>query len=281
MPRHEFDKGSKYLVQRQGRGVLWLGGARHVRRYRALQAELVQPRRLPDGLLEVFFQGRSKPDYVLVEVATYPERRALKQALEDLTLAHLHLRVVPEMLMLVLRPKGRFRVSGRHEVRSRLGWSQLGCGWKVVELWTLGAEELLAAGDVGLVPWVPLTRFDGPPEPLLERCRERIEQQAHPNDRENLLAVAQVMTRLRFPQPELVNLLGGTKVMIESPLIKELLAEDRQQAIMEVLTTRFGAVPQKVRKPLRSVVDLKRLTGLIRFAVECPDLEAFRQRLPS
>src|SRR4051795_8510664 len=27
MPRHEFDKSSKYLVQRQGKGVLWLGGA--------------------------------------------------------------------------------------------------------------------------------------------------------------------------------------------------------------------------------------------------------------
>jgi len=37
--------------------------------------------------------------------------------------------------------------------RSRLQWSRLACGWKVVELWQLAAEELLAAGDVGLVPW--------------------------------------------------------------------------------------------------------------------------------
>ncbi|NJO33733.1 MAG: AAA family ATPase [Rhodospirillales bacterium] len=36
-----------------------------------------------------------------------------------------------------------------HELRSRLGWSRLVGGWKVVELWTLSAEELLAAGDVG------------------------------------------------------------------------------------------------------------------------------------
>jgi hypothetical protein len=281
MPHHEFDKSSKYLVQRQGQGVLWLGGARDVRLCRALQAELVQPRQLPDGLLEVFFHGRSKPDYVLVEVATYPEKRVAQQALADLTLAHLYLRVVPELLILVLHPKGRFHVSGRHEVRSRLGWSQLGCGWKVVELWTLSAEELLAAGNVGVVPWVPLSKFDGPPEPLLERCRERIEQQAHPEDRANLLAVAQVLAKLRFPQPELLNLLGGTKVMIESPLIKELLAEEKQAAIGRALTVRFGKVPAEVTRRLRSVVTEKKLRELFDYAIVCPDIASFREQLLS
>jgi hypothetical protein len=69
--------------------------------------------------------------------------------------------------------------------------------------------------------------------------------------------------------------------MIESPLIKELRAEDRQEAILDVLTARFGAVPQNVRKPLRSVVELKRLRALTRVAAQCPDLETFRQHLPS
>ena len=41
--------------------------------------------------------------------------------------------------------------------------ARLACGWKVAELWRLVAEELLAAGDVGLVPWVPLTHFQGAP----------------------------------------------------------------------------------------------------------------------
>jgi hypothetical protein len=67
--------------------------------------------------------------------------------------------------------------------------------------------------------------------------------------------------------------------MIESPLINVLLAKNRQEAILDVLAARFGAVPQDVRKQLRSVVDLKRLKGLTRFAAQCPDLEAFRQRL--
>jgi hypothetical protein len=69
--------------------------------------------------------------------------------------------------------------------------------------------------------------------------------------------------------------------MIESPLIQEIVAEKLQEAIIEILTARFEAVPQNVRKPLCSAVDEKRLKRLIRFAAQCPDLEAFRQHLLS
>ncbi len=106
MPRQQFDKSSKYLLREHGRGILTLAGAADVRTCRPLQAELVQPRRLPDGLLEVFFRGRKEPDYVLVEVATYPEKRALNQAINDLMLSRQQLGRLPELLMLVLCPKG-------------------------------------------------------------------------------------------------------------------------------------------------------------------------------
>ena len=76
--------------------------------------------------------------------------------------------------------------------------ARLACGWKEVELWRLVAEELLAAGDVGLVPWVPLMHFQGAPaRPDLggEECRRRIEKQAVPEERANLLAVSQVLVQ--------------------------------------------------------------------------------------
>src|ERR1700738_372655 len=114
MARHEFDKSSKWLIQKHGNGILYLGRVREVRSWRALQAEWVQPRRLPDGLLEVIFHGRRTPDYFLLEVATYPEKRILEQALHDLMLAYHQLGVLPELLTVVLHPKGRFRVSGGH-----------------------------------------------------------------------------------------------------------------------------------------------------------------------
>src|SRR5579871_3933762 len=110
MARHERDKSSKWLLQRHGNSILYLGGIRNVQRCRALQAEMVQPRRLPDGLLEVTLRGQSRPDYFLVEVATYPEKRVLDQALNDLMLAKQHLGHLPELLVLVLREKGRWQV---------------------------------------------------------------------------------------------------------------------------------------------------------------------------
>jgi hypothetical protein len=162
-----------------------------------------------------------------------------------------------------------------------LGWSVLAGGWNVVELWTLEAGDLLAASDVGVVPWVPLTHFDGPPGDLLTRCRERIEQQAHPNDRDNLLAVSQVFARLKFPQPELLALLGGERVMIESPLIMELLAKTRQEDIVTVLKRRFGKVPPDIIKHLRVIVKEKKLNQLLGLAADCPSVEAFRDQLLS
>jgi len=66
--------------------------------------------------------------------------------------------------------------------------------WQVVELWTIPAEELLQAGDVGLIPWVPLTDFADPPERMLQRCREAIEERAPPGEKANLLAVTQVFS---------------------------------------------------------------------------------------
>ena len=57
--------------------------------------------------------------------------------------------MLPELLMLVLRPKGKLQIRGEHEVASPLGWSKLACRWKVVELWKVPAEDLLATARGG------------------------------------------------------------------------------------------------------------------------------------
>jgi hypothetical protein len=281
MPRQRFDLGSKWLLHNQGRGVLLVGGLKGVRRYQPMPGELVQSHRYPDGLLQVFLAGEKTPHHVLIEVATYPERRALKQALDDLALAYSALGHLPELLMLVLRPRGRFRIGGRHQVRSKLRLSRLEAEWRAVELWTLSAEEFLSAGDVGVVPWVPLMQFDGPPETLLERCAEKIEHEAHPEDCADLLAVSQVLTELRFPHPELVSILGGQRPMIESPLLQKLIAEKLHETIHEFLKARFGAVPRDVTRLLREIVEERKLKKLAGVAGKCPDLDAFRDALLS
>ena len=279
MARHEFDKSSKWLIQKHGNGILYLGGVRNVRSWRPLQAELVQPRRLPDGLLEVYFHGRQSPDFFLLEVATYPEKRVLNQALNDLTLAYHQLQVLPELLTVILNPKGGFKVWGKHELVSRLQWSRFTCRWKVVELWKLAADDLLATGNVGLVPWVPLTHFSGPPEPILEQCRLRIDQQALPQERDNLLVVSQILAHLRYNDSRLLAILGGKRVMIESPLIQEIVAESKQDDILAFLRARFDDLSEDIVERIRAIHSEKKLLALIKHAARCSHLDAFRKKL--
>jgi hypothetical protein len=281
MPRQRYDIGSKWLLHNQGLSALVVGGLKDVQRIEPMPAEIVQNRKYPDGLLRAFLRGESKPYPVLVEVATYPERRALRQAMDDLALAFSALRHLPELLMLVLRPKGSFRIHGRHEVQSELGLSRLEAAWKVVELWTLPAEEFLAAADVGATPWITLMDFAGPPEELLERCADKIEREASGHKKADLLAVAQVMTSLRFPDPELVRLLGGKELMFESPYLQELVAERVHEYIRDALKDRFGSIPRDVTKRLREIIDEKKLRQLNRVAAKCTDMEAFRAALLS
>ncbi len=276
MARQRFDIGSKWLLQRQGKGVLSLGGLNDVRRYEAMPGEIIQNRRFPDGLLKVFLGNDEEPHHVLTEIATFPERRALKQALDNLALAYSALGHLPELIMLVLRPKGRFRITGHHSIQSKLGLSRLDVTWKTVELWTLSAEQFLAEGDVGMMPWVPLMRIDGSPEPVLARCARRIEREARPQDRTDLLVVSQVMTQLRFGVPDLLNFFGGRQTMLlESPIIQEIMARGSHELILDLIKDRFGPVSRPVAKQLRAVIDEKKLRQLNRLAAKCPDLQTF------
>jgi predicted transposase YdaD len=282
---HEYDRSSKWLIQHHGDSILRLGGLQGLRSWRPLQAEVVQPRQLPDGLIEARFEGREEPELFLVEIATYPDRRVAEQALRDSLLVFLDRRTLPEVLTLILRPKGQLRVTSPHELLSGRGWTRLQIDWRVVQLWTLPAADLLAADDVGLIPWVPLTQFDGPPEPVLQQCRQRIDQQAPADERANLLAVAQVLTRLRYNDLGLLAIFGGSQAMIESPLIDEIVnkakCEARRASILDFLAGRFGPVPPEVAAALQAIEDEARLRGLAGWAGQCPDLDAFRARLSS
>ncbi len=90
-----YDRSSKWLIQHHGDSMLWLARVKNIRAWRPAQAELVQPRRLPDGLLEV---------------TTYPQRRVSQQMTDDLLLVYLDRGQLPEGVTLVLRPKGKYRV---------------------------------------------------------------------------------------------------------------------------------------------------------------------------
>ena len=115
---------------------------------------------------------------------------------------------------------------------------------------------------------------------ILQRCRDRIDREATQQEHRNLLAVTQVLTKLRFPDPHLLTLFGGRQTMIDSPLIHELMAEKTQQDILLFLQGRFGEVSEGLSARLKSVSKMKTLEELIKVAAQCSDLKSFETSLP-
>ena len=229
----EYDKGSKWYIQHHGNLLLWMAGVQNIAAWRALQAELVLPRQLPDGVLSVLEHGQTEPDIYILEIATYPDARVPSQAVRDAVLSLLERNVLPEVIVLFLHEKGNVPAADSVELRSRKGFTNLKLSWRAVKLWELPAEELLAAGDVALLPWVPLAKFSGPPETIVSRCRARIDSETSSPDREDLLTVAQFLLKLRYDEEPLLkrlrDLLGGREAMIQSPLYQEIVDEAKRR----------------------------------------------------
>ncbi len=64
--------------------------------------------------------------------------------------------------------------------------------------------------------------------------------------------------------------------MIESPLIRELVAESKQDAILRFLQARFGPVPEDLAASIRAIPAERRLDELIDRAGRCRTLATFQ-----
>ena len=277
------DRGSKWLIENFGDAILKLAGYTGFHEWKHKPSEVVAPRRFPDGLMQVRFAGQSEFTLVLVEIESYPNADADRQVFEDVALIYLEHHQVPEVISLVLKPKGHQRVSGQCERSSQLGHTRLSGTWPVIELWLWEAEELFADGDIGLIPWATLARSDQPAEVLVARCVDRIREVPNETKRDALLAITQIMAGLAFPTQRFPNLFGGTQPMLESPIIDEALEFMRLRTIREsirrILKARFGVVAPDRLAALTTIRDGERLENLVEIAAKCLTLEAFLEEL--
>jgi hypothetical protein len=281
--RQRYDASSKWLIETQAGAILRLAGVGPVESWRPLPGEVVQSRQLPDGLVEARLPGRAEPVLFLIEVNTYPDNRVPGELLDDLALTYLNRRVVPEVIALTLCPKGNLRVAPDLRVTGPLGTATLGGSWRVVELWTLPASDFLPLTDPGLAPWLLLTHHDGPPEPLIQQCKDVIEARTTGGTRANLLAVTEILGGLRYDERTLQAILRGGGKMIESPVLQRWLRESKaealQGAVLKALASRFPPVPADVSATVRLIEDEDRLNTLIAAAYTADSLDAFRTHL--
>jgi hypothetical protein len=280
---HEFDKCSKWQIRHHADSILRMGGVQDIESWRAVQTELVMPRRIPDGLIEVYHRGESVPDFYLIEAATHPETRIAGQILDDTAAFRLVHRALPEVMVLYLRPGGQIEAAGSAEVRSPRGLTSWDVRWRAIRLWEVPAADLLAANDVGLIPWVPLAKIDGPPEPILRECRDRILRQSPEDEREAMLVVTHFLAGLKYNDPRVFEVLGGLEIMLEnkSPFVQEWRREVIKDAIVDLLVDRFGPEAGELRADLGLIKDATRLRAVHMLAATCGDLVSFRNGLSS
>jgi len=286
MSRDRKDRSGNWIIDNHGDSFLRLAKVTGFTSWRPASTVLTFPKQMPDGLLDVTFRDRPEPDPFLIEIESYPEPNTLAQLRDDAAMVLLTRGLLPNILLVVLYPKGNLRIDPEHAISSSHGLCELRLRVTVVNMWTISAEELLAANDVGLIPLVPLTQYTGPPEAMLQLCAERIAQQASPKEEGNLLAATRVMAERRYNKVDLLRLLGGVQDMSwkqifeSSPSVMEAKAEaERKRAckyILHLLEKRFGPAPEDLAAHLRTIEDQDKLDRLLDVAVECADLEAFR-----
>jgi hypothetical protein len=309
MERFRYDRSSKWLIEHHGDSILRLAGVDDVIAWKPLPAEVVQPRQLPDGLLEVQRRGRSGMDLYLIEIETYADRQIDAQIMDDLMLIYQTRRLMPETVLLVLRPKGQVQAPSECEVASASGQTRMAGRWPVVELWKLPAEAMLALRDPGLIPWITLMESALPPAQLLKECREVIDERATPAELANVLAVSQILASLRYNEQWLFNFFGGKEAMIDSPYLNRFVeeqvnlrldkkvaelvdtkvaqivdtkvAKQRHVDILRMLKFRFGPAPADMVAAFEKVTAESELDRLADWAETCLDLESFQKQLPA
>ena len=184
------------------------------------------------------------------------------------------------------------------DIQGDLG-TRLLASYRVVKLWEMDPEPILAMESPGLCPFVPLMR--GNPAELVIESKEKIlrapEEVAPFETKRELLAVLGFLANraikdLRF----LGRLLSEVRKMGDNYWIDLLLEEGMEKglekgreegrreealrAIRRVLICRFGDVREDVSTCLPAIADVEDLEGLLEEAAIAPTLDAFRARLP-
>jgi hypothetical protein len=205
MSRERKDRSANWIIDSHGDSLLRLAKITGFTSWQPTQTVLSFPKQMPDGLLDVTFPDRASPDPFLIEIESYPDAETLVQLRNDAAMVLLARGVLPNILLFVLFPKGNLTLNEEQVIRSSHGLTEVRLKVTVLHLWLMSAEELLAANDPGLIPLVPLARYQGSHESLLQQCADRIRQQAPPEEVGNLLAVTSAMAEKRCNDVDLLK----------------------------------------------------------------------------
>jgi predicted transposase YdaD len=177
-------------------------------------------------------------------------------------------------------------LTGVLQRRHRNGDIYLEFRYQVVRVWQQPVNALLAGG-LATLPLAPLSDLAEEALPaVLQRIEKRLRREASPAQADLLRAATFVLAGLRYPPEILIPLFQGMRAMRESSTYQYILAEGKAEGIAEgkaegiaegkakgktegvrqVLLVlgrkRFGPPDASIRKALKAITDLTRLTQL-------------------
>ena len=129
--------------------------------------------------------------------------------------------IVPEVVLIVLRPKGQVQVLGAG-ARWPAPAAERGSAGTLAGR---GVVEVAGRGDAGLrepgvIPWIPLMESTGRRRNCSRNAGRSSMKNAKPEELANILAVSQVLASLRYNERWLFDFFGGKEAMIESPVFE-------------------------------------------------------------
>jgi hypothetical protein len=192
-------------------------------------------------------------------------------------------------------------LTGEGSASRSLDWPEAGLSTNLLvrerNLEHESAEELLASLEAGkwsrcMLPWVSLMAGSERPE-VVDRWKAVAETEPNRRRRAEFGGIA-LLFAARAGRKELwESKLEGWNVE-ESEVVNEWIAigekrgetrgrvegrvEGQATSLLDVLSERFGVVPEELEASIRDTGDVGRLRTWIRLATTAPDMQVFRQR---
>jgi hypothetical protein len=290
-----FDEAARYLLTKATEWLLvWLLRLEpgHVRFEGWMDSVLTLPgtkERICDAIARLSELRRGGfPIAALVEVETRPDPNMLGRLMIAGGICHVTEKPTPlpgdryglAAIVINLTGKGN---SGGETILGTARWIIQPQEWDLESLDAAVMLEDIAAGQTPreMLPFVPLMKNSGDPG-IIQRWLEIAGQETDPEIRGDL-TLAVVFANAVGCQEQWRKALEGFAVM-ESSVVNEWKAEARREgerkamveAVIQVLETRRGSVPEEVKAAIRKSKDAAELERWLRLAVLAESLEQFR-----
>lgn len=191
-------------------------------------------------------------------------------------LLHRHAEHVYTVLLLLRREANRPTFDGRLVRRFADGTESGGFRYFAVRVWELHADELLA-GDIGTLPLALLTDdAEFRLGEVVDRIDARLQaERAREDTRKRVLTSGYFLMGLRYNEDQIQQAFVRARGMKESTTYQAVLREGRQEGLLEakredllnILRTRFAALPSDLESRIAATTDVPTLTAAIRAAV--------------